>query len=128
MEHSESLWGIPTTNERPSGLDIFRGRRVRTLTSLSDAQSWGTVDREKLRRAVQADVERFARADRAIARQQARMLDARAQLASAKLTNEAIQSARRELMAARHTRTRLAREACRARWQGAAAGKGEGTQ
>jgi hypothetical protein len=128
MEHSESLWGIPTTNERPSGLDIRRGRRVRTLTSLGGAESWGTVDQEKVRRAVQADVERFARADRAVARQQARMLAARAQLASAKLTNEAIQTARREMMAARHTRTRLAREACRTRRQAAASGSGEGAR
>ena len=124
MDHSESLWGIPTINDLPTSLDLYRRRRIRTLTGLNDAESTGAVDAEKLARARQAALRQFARADRAVARQQQRMLAARAALASAKRTNEAISAMRHELMAERHAQVRLAREAHLTRRRSGQEGRG----
>ena len=113
MDRSESLWGIPTVNDLPTGLDLHRQRRIRTLGALNESKAGGVVDAKRVMHAQREALSQFARTDRAVAAQQQRMLAARARLASIKLTNAAIGALRHGLMAERHEQVRRDRQAHR---------------
>jgi hypothetical protein len=114
----ESLWGIRTTNQLTSSLDVFRGRRIPTLGAMS-SKAWGRVDESMVRSVVRTDERNFARMDARVQKQRQRVLGARARLATLKKSNEAIEEERQRLMAERRARTQRARDTYQTAWHAA---------
>jgi len=109
----ESLWGMRGLRALKTGLEAARARTPRTLNSLqgAEAESPGAADAAEVARTLARDRRRLEDQERTILHQQARLLAARQQLKSVKLTNLAIQEGRRALLAERTQRQEGAREA-----------------